>query len=74
MHTSQHTTTKWTPQFILLVIGIVVVVLFTTAYAVMVVWNLVLPDLFHTPRITFWQAFGLTLLSHLLMPARFSSK
>lgn len=37
--------------------------------AVMWLWNVILPDLFGWPTITFWQALGLTVLCHLLFNA-----
>jgi hypothetical protein len=33
---------------------------------VMLLWNALLPDLFHFPVITFWQALGLLILTKLL--------
>jgi positive regulator of sigma E activity len=33
---------------------------------VMALWNWLMPDLFGLDRITFWQAWGLLLLSHIL--------
>lgn len=35
-------------------------------FAVMQLWNGLLPDLFHLPLITFWQGLGLFVLSKLL--------
>lgn len=34
---------------------------------VMLLWNAIIPDLFHGPVIGFWQAVGLLVLSHLLL-------
>jgi hypothetical protein len=34
---------------------------------VMVLWNALVPDLFHGPQVTFWQAVGLLVLSHILL-------
>jgi hypothetical protein len=36
-------------------------------YVVMGLWNWLLPELFHGPVITFWQAVGILLLSHILL-------
>ncbi len=33
---------------------------------VMVLWNALIPELFHGPEITFWQGVGLLVLSHIL--------
>lgn len=42
--------------------------LFITAvgFATMLLWNCLIPELFHGPVITFWQALGLLLLGKLL--------
>jgi hypothetical protein len=34
---------------------------------VMLLWNALIPDLFKGPEITFWQAVGLLVLSHILL-------
>lgn len=34
--------------------------------ATMLLWNGLIPDIFHGPFITFWQAIGLLVLSHIL--------
>ena len=33
---------------------------------VMLLWNALLPELFNTPTLSYWQAVGVLLLSHLL--------
>lgn len=43
------------------------------ALPVMWLWNAVVPDLFNLPVITFWQAFGLTLLCSFLFKSSSSS-
>src|SRR2546423_10370584 len=43
-----------------------VVAFFVMGFATMWLWNGLIPDLFHGPLITFWQAFGLVLLSKIL--------
>jgi hypothetical protein len=35
-------------------------------FATMVLWNALIPDLFRGPFLTFWQAIGLLVLSHIL--------
>jgi hypothetical protein len=47
------------------IIGIVVFAVLSTA--VMFLWNGLVPDIFHGPGISFWQAAGLLLLSHILL-------
>ena len=51
---------------ILLAILIIPVVVFVFVSVVMYLWNWLIPDLFNGPVITFWQAFGLILLSKIL--------
>jgi hypothetical protein len=36
-------------------------------FAVMFLWNWLIPEIFHGPTITYWQAMGLLLLSHILV-------
>lgn len=36
-------------------------------YVVMLLWNALIPDLFNGPVLTFWQAVGLVVLSHILL-------
>ena len=47
-----------------IVLGVVMCVIF--GLATMLLWNALIPDLFHGPVITFWQAIGLLILSHIL--------
>ncbi|HET6253740.1 MAG TPA: hypothetical protein VFE32_06690 [Puia sp.] len=46
---------------ILAIIGI-----FAFGSIVMLLWNALMPDIFHLPLITFWQALGLLLLTKIL--------
>ncbi len=57
------------PLKILIVLcGIAVVVGCTFLYGllVMLLWNWLMPDIFSLPRIDYWHAWGLVLLSHIL--------
>jgi hypothetical protein len=47
---------------VLVIIGIVVIFPWIT----MLLWNILMPDIFGLVKITFWQAWGLLLLSFLL--------
>ncbi|MBL6445258.1 hypothetical protein JMN32_02990 [Fulvivirga sp. 29W222] len=47
---------------ILLIVGAVATAI---GWLVMLLWNWLVPDLFNGPKITFWQALGLFLLSKL---------
>ena len=40
---------------------------FLLGVIVMSLWNALIPDLFHGPVLSFWQAVGLLLLSHILL-------
>lgn len=48
--------------------GIIIAAVAATVlgFAVMLLWNALIPDLFHGPVLTFWEAVGLLVLSHLL--------
>jgi hypothetical protein len=52
----------------ILFIGLVlcVVIMALVAYSTMILWNILLPELFQFPVIDFWQALGLIILSRLL--------
>ena len=39
---------------------------FVLGLAVMLLWNAIIPDVFHGSMLTYWQAIGLVILSHLL--------
>ncbi len=56
----------WMPLRIAKFVAIAAVVLFVVGYVVMALWNALIPDLFKGPVITYWQAVGLLLLSHIL--------
>jgi len=51
------------PLFILGAIAFV----FIIGTAVMWLWNILVPELFHGPTITYWQAIGLLVLSRILV-------
>lgn len=53
--------------FVLLIIFIIDLVL---AWAVMMLWNALLPTLFSLPIISFWQSFGLMVLIDILFKNR----
>ena len=50
-------------KFILFGIALVALV----GFAVMFLWNWLIPEIFHGPTVTYWQAMGLLLLSHILV-------
>jgi hypothetical protein len=49
-----------------IVIAIAALAVFVCSEAVMLLWNNILPAVFHVGVITFWQAMGILLLSKLL--------
>ena len=63
---------KITQMVVLGIVGIVysVIISFMTALIVWPLWNWVMPDIFGLQSITYWQAFGLNVLSLFLL--RFS--
>ncbi len=50
------------------VLGVVGVAVFALAFGwlVMILWNWVMPSIFHLGEITYWEAFGLTILGKLI--------
>lgn len=51
---------------ILLMILIIPIVIIAFVFIVMNLWNWLIPDLFNGPVLSFWQAFGLIILSKIL--------
>jgi hypothetical protein len=49
------------------VVAIVIALLALLSLAVMLLWNLLVPQLFHGPMLGYWQAVGLLVLSRLLL-------
>jgi hypothetical protein len=45
----------------------VIALVFLIALATMLIWNLLVPDIFGLPKISFWQAMGLIILTQLLL-------
>lgn len=48
-------------------IALAVVFAFLFGWVVMLLWNWLMPVIFGLPTITYWQAWGLVLLSHILI-------
>lgn len=48
-------------------VAVVAVGMLLLGYVVMALWNVLVPDIFHGPLITFWQAVGMLFLSHVLL-------
>lgn len=47
-------------------IAVAIIMCAVFGFAIMLLWNALIPDLFHGPFLTFWQAVGLLVLSHIL--------
>lgn len=54
--------------FTAVIAGIFFAALFAFVFAIVIqaLWNWLMPDLFHLAQITYWQAFGIALLTRLL--------
>ena len=47
-------------------LAIAIIAVFVIGCVVMLLWNALVPELFKGPVITYWQAIGLLVLSHIL--------
>ena len=47
-------------------VAVAAVALLALGGAVMLLWNAILPEVLHTPEISYWQAVGLLVLTHIL--------
>ena len=52
--------------WILKIVGFVLVIMVVAGFVVEMLWNALLPHLFHFPEITYWEALGILILSKLL--------
>jgi len=52
---------------ILLITGLLILACLLFGAPVMILWNLLMPDIFGLPEIGFWQACGLNMLSAILL-------
>ena len=55
---------------VLAIIGFVVCLSFVLAIPVMFLWNFAMPDIFGLPRIDYWHALAITLLTGILLGPR----
>jgi hypothetical protein len=58
----------WVAKFAKMLVFAVVAAL-AFGLVVMMLWNALIPELFKGPELSFWQAIGLLVLSHLLLGA-----
>lgn len=56
-------------KFVMLFGALLVIIVFSIliAFPIKWLWNGVMPDIFGLPEITFWKAYGMYLLFHLLL-------
>jgi hypothetical protein len=54
-------------------LAIAVAFAFLFGWLVMLLWNWLMPAIFNLPHITYWQAWGLVLLSHILIKGGWGS-
>ena len=47
-------------------VALFAVVAFFFGFLVMILWNWLMPDIFNLPEITYWQAWGLVFMAHIL--------
>jgi hypothetical protein len=57
---------KQTINNILLIVGLLILAGLLLGVPLMILWNLLMPEIFGLPTIGFWQAFGLNILSSIL--------
>ena len=57
---------KQTIHNILLVVGLLILACLLFGAPLMLLWNVLMPEIFGLPEITFWQACGLNILSAIL--------
>ena len=56
---------RWSMKGLAVFVAVLAVVA-VLSFAVMLLWNSLVPELFHGPPLQFWQALGLLLLSRIL--------
>jgi|688.fasta_scaffold381342_3 hypothetical protein len=54
--------------------AIVAVFIFILAYPAMLLWNMLIPELFNGPYLSFWQTFGLIVLFRIFLPSTSKTK
>jgi hypothetical protein len=56
------------------ILGLGLIISLISAIPVYFLWNWLMPELFHLPAVTFWQALGITTLANILFKSNSSSK
>jgi hypothetical protein len=65
--TKQETTSRCPGRRMWKIPFIVAVIVLIKSGVIMLLWNALIPDLFHGPLLTYAQAIGVTVLAHLLV-------
>jgi len=60
---------KSTVATALAIFGVLFLLMFLWAIPVMFLWNWICPELFGLATVSYWQAWGLVVLIHLLWPS-----
>ena len=53
-------------ETILYIVGIIILIVILLGLPLQILWNLLMPELFSLPYISFWQACGLNLIATIL--------
>ena len=61
-------------EAILVVIGLIMLVAMLFGLPLQILWNLLMPELFNLPYISFWQACGLNLIAGILFRSNVTIK
>jgi hypothetical protein len=61
-------------EAILVVIGLIMLVAMLFGLPLQILWNLLMPELFSLPYISFWQACGLNLIAGILFRSNVTIK
>jgi hypothetical protein len=61
-------------EAILIVIGLIMVIALLFGLPLQILWNLLMPELFSLPYISFWQACGLNLIAGILFRSNVTIK
>jgi hypothetical protein len=59
---------------ILMIVGLLILACLLFGLPLQILWNLLMPELFSLPYITFWQACGLQLMAALLFKSNINIK
>lgn len=58
---------SWWMLKVVKMLALVIVATVALGFFVMLLWNALIPEIFKGPQLSFWQAIGLLVLSHILL-------